>query len=201
MPALAPPVGDERDALLKFMAYHESAFFAIAYGLTDEQARSTPSVSSLSIGGLIKHATGVQRGWLQRVVAAPDVPAPDERPFEERAAEYQDEYLMRDDERFADLLDAFKVQNAETLRVFGEADLDTPVPVPRDAPWFPSDIDCWSIRWVAFHLLNELARHAGHADIIRESIDGATMYDLIAGLEDWPETDWIKPWKPAAVEM
>ena len=201
MSALAPPVGDDRDALLKFMAHHQAAFFAVAYGLTDDQARSTPSVSSLSIGGLIKHATGVQRGWLQRVVSAPDVPAPDERPFEQRAAEYQDEYLMREDEKLVDLLDAFKAQNAETLRVFGEADLDTPVPVPRDAPWFPSDIDFWSIRWVVFHLLNELARHAGHADIIRESIDGATMYDLIAGMEDWPATDWIKPWKPAAVEM
>ncbi len=58
------------------------------------------------------------------------------------------------------------------------------MPVPRDAPWFPSDIDHWSVRWVAFHLINELARHSGHADIIRESIDGATMYDLIAGLEE-----------------
>ena len=47
-------------------------------------------------------------------------------------------------------------------------------------------------------VINELARHSGHADIIRESIDGATMYELIAGLEGWPETDWIKPWKPAA---
>lgn len=198
MPALAPPVGTDRDALHKFLELHQSAFFAVAYGLTDEQARSTPSVSSLSIGGLIKHATGVQKGWMARVAAAPDVPPKDERPFEERAAEYQDEHRMREDETLADLLAALKAQNAETLRIFDEADLDTPVPVPRDAPWFPSDIDFWSVRWVAFHVLNELARHAGHADIIRESIDGATMYDLIAGLEDWPETDWIKPWRPPA---
>ncbi|MDT5177700.1 MAG: hypothetical protein QOF67_267 [Mycobacterium sp.] len=199
MPALAPPVTSDRDAVLKFLAYHQSAFFPIAFGLTDDQARSTPSVSSLSIGGLIKHATGVQRGWMQRVTSAPDVPPRDDRPFEVRAAEYQDEYVMREDEKLSDLLDALGAQNADTLRLLGEADFDTPVPVPRDAPWFPSDIDNWSIRWVAFHLINELARHSGHADIIRESIDGATMYDLIAGLEDWPETDWIKPWKPASV--
>ena len=55
------------------------------------------------------------------------------------------------------------------------------------------------MRWVALHLIEELTRHAGHADIIRESIDGATMYELMAGLEGWPETDWIKPWKPATV--
>jgi hypothetical protein len=46
------------------------------------------------------------------------------------------------------------------------------------------------------HLLEELARHAGHADIIREHIDGATMYELMAGAEGWPETDWLKPWRP-----
>jgi uncharacterized damage-inducible protein DinB len=199
MPGQAPIVGDERDALRVFVEYHQSAYFAVAYGLTDEQARSTPSVSSLSIGGLIKHATGVQKGWMQRVVSAPDVPPKDERPIEERAAEYQDEHTMREDETLEQLLAALKAQNAETLRIFDEADLDTPLPVPRDAPWFPPDIDFWSVRWVAFHLLNELARHAGHADIIRESIDGATMYDLIAGLEGWPETDWIKPWQPAGV--
>ena len=199
MPGHAPPVANDRDAVLKFLDYHQRAFFAVAYGLTDDQARSTPTVSSLSIGGLIKHATGMQRGWIQRVVAAPDLPAADDRPFEERAAEYQDEYVMREDETLADVLAQLEEQNAETLRILAGSDFDTPVPVPRDAPWFPSDIDAWSIRWVAHHLINELARHSGHADIIRESIDGATMYDLIAGIEDWPETDWIKPWKPAAV--
>ena len=199
MAALAPPVANDRDAVLKFLDYHQSAYFAVAYGLTDDQARATPSVSSLSIGGLIKHVTGMQEGWLQRVVAAPNAPAPDGRPFEERAADYQDQYVMRDDETLSDLLEALATQNAETLRILSQSDFDTPLPVPRDAPWFPSDIEFWSIRWVAHHLINELARHSGHADIIRESIDGATMYDLIAGLEDWPETDWIKPWKPAGV--
>ncbi len=72
------------------------------------------------------------------------------------------------------------------------------VPVPRDAPWFPKDVDAWSVRWVAMHLVEELARHAGHADIVRESIDGATMYELVAAREGWPETPWLKPWRPAA---
>ena len=65
------------------------------------------------------------------------------------------------------------------------ADLDAAVPVPHDIPWFPKDQEAWSVRWVILHVINELARHAGHADIIRESIDGATMYELIAGLEGW----------------
>jgi hypothetical protein len=131
------------------------------------------------------------------VNAAPDFPPQDTRPFEEIVASYQDEYVMRDDETLAALLDKFQAQNAETLRILDSADLDTTVPVPHDVPWFPKDIDNWTVRWVIHHLINELARHSGQADIIRESIDGATMYDLIAGLEGWPETDWVKPWKPA----
>ena len=54
MPGLPPPVADERDALRQFLDFNQRAFFAVAYGLTDEQARSTPTVSALSIGGLIR---------------------------------------------------------------------------------------------------------------------------------------------------
>jgi uncharacterized damage-inducible protein DinB len=199
MPGLPPPVADERQALVEFLRFNQNAFFAVAYGLTDEQARSAPSVSALTIGGLIKHVTGVQRSWMERVASAPDYPPPDPRSFEEQMASREDEYVLRDDETLAEALDRLTAQNAETLRLFAEADLDTPVPVPHDAPWFPADVDHWSVRWVAMHLIEELTRHAGHADIVRESIDGATMYDLMAGVEGWPETDWIKPWKPAVV--
>lgn len=198
MPGLAPPVTDERHAMLEFLAFHQTAFLAVSYGLTDEQARSRPSVSALSIGGLVKHATGVQLAWMHRVASAPEFPPADTRPTEDIMADYADQYVMREDETLGQLLQALEAQNAETLRIFSETDLDTPVPVPHDVPWFPKDVDNWSVRWVAHHLVGELSRHAGHADIIRESIDGATMYELIAGLEGWPETDWIKPWKPAA---
>ena len=57
--------------MIEFLRFNQNAFFAVAYGLTDEQARSKPSVSALSIGGLVKHAAGVQRGWMERVKAAP----------------------------------------------------------------------------------------------------------------------------------
>lgn len=49
---------------------------------------------------------------------------------------------------------------------------------------------------VLLHIVEETARHAGHADIVRESIDGATMYALMAGAEGWPATDWLQPWEP-----
>lgn len=198
MAGLPAPAGDERQTLVNFIAFQQDAFAAVAHGLTDEQARSTPSVSALSIGGLIKHVTGVQAGWVARAVAAPDFPPRDTRPMAEQMAEHQDQLTMRDDEKLGDLLDALRTQNAKTLQAFAELDLDTLVPVPHEVPWFPADVDHWTVRWVGMHLIEELSRHAGHADIIRESIDRATMYELLAAEEEWPETDFIKRWRPAA---
>jgi uncharacterized damage-inducible protein DinB len=198
MPGLPPPVTDERDALRQFLDFNQRTFFAVAYGLTDAQARLTPTVSTLSIGGLIKHVTRVQQSWAQRVTAAPDFPLADPRPFAEQMADHADQFVMGDDETLEGVLKALAAQNAALLRAFAEADLDAPVPVPHQVPWFPKDVDNWSVRWVALHLVEELTRHAGHADIVRESIDGATMYELMAALEEWPETDFIKRWKPAS---
>ncbi|MDY6999969.1 MAG: DinB family protein [Actinomycetota bacterium] len=197
MAALPPPIADERAGLREYLTAQQYAFRAIAYGLTDEQARATPSVSTLSIGGLIKHVTNCQRSWMRRVAAAPEPCESDTLPPDGQAADYRSEFVMRDDETLADVLAAFEAQNAETIRLVESADLGAAVPVPPNAPWFPRDIGAWSVRWVLFHLIEELARHAGHGDIIRESIDGATLYELLAGLEGWPETEWLTPWVPA----
>jgi uncharacterized damage-inducible protein DinB len=195
MPALASPVTDERSALREYLAFHQSAFFAVAYGLTDEQARSCPTVSALSIGGLVKHATGVQRTWMARVAAAPDAPPRETRPFGEIAKDFADQHVMRPAETLDGLLSALQAENAKSLHLVDTADLDEQVPVPHDIPWFPKNLDAWSVRWVILHVINELARHSGHADIIRESIDGATMYELLAGLEGWAIDGWVQPWK------
>jgi len=195
MPALAPPVADERSALRGYLAFHQSAFFAVSYGLSDEQARSSPTVSALSVGGLVKHVTGMQRSWMARVAAAPDAPPKDPRPFEEVSKEYGEQHVMRPDETLDGLLRAYEAQNATSLRLVDTADLDAAVPVPHDIPWFPKDQKAWSVRWVILHVINELARHAGHADIIRETIDGATMYELIAGRENWQIQGWVQPWR------
>ena len=197
MPALAPPVTDERSALREFLAFHQSAYFAVAYGLTDEQARSSPSASALSVGGLVKHVTRMQHNWMARVAAAPEAPPKDPRPSDVIAKEFSEQHVMRPDETLDGLLRAFGEENATSLRLVESADLDAAVPVPRDAPWFPKDLEAWSVRWVILHVINELARHAGHADIVRETIDGATMYDLIAGLEGWEIEGWVTPWNKA----
>src|SRR5690606_36720143 len=96
---------------IEFLAFQQNAFFSVAYGLTDEQARSTPSVSALSVGGLVKHAANVQKGWTDRMACAPDFPPKDERPIEELMAEYADQYVMREDESLDGLLDMLRAQN------------------------------------------------------------------------------------------
>lgn len=196
MAAMPPPIADERAGLKEYVAAQQYAFHAIAFGLTDEQARSTPAVSALSIGGLIKHVTNCQRGWMERVAAAPELTEGDKRPMEDQAADYGNEFVMTEAETLAEILAEFDRQNAETIRLIATSDLGAAVPIPQHVPWFPKDVPAWSVRWVIFHIIEELARHAGQGDIIRETIDGATLYELLGGLERWPETEWLKPWSP-----
>ncbi|WP_323100971.1 DinB family protein [Intrasporangium sp. YIM S08009] len=195
MPAQVPPVADERDALIAYLDQQRDAFAAAAYGLTEEQIRLTPTAGTLSIGGLVKHVTTCERGWTERMAAAPHAPTPPETSVEEQAQAWGDDFRVTDADTLESLLAALAAQGEVTREVLRSADLGAAVPVPRDAPWFPKDVDAWSVRWVAMHLVEELARHAGHADILRESIDGATMYELVAGREGWPETPWLKPWR------
>ena len=187
MPGNVRPVADEREGLLAYLAQQRDAIRYAAHGLTDEQARATPTVSSLSVGGLVKHVAAVERGWLDTVL---------QRPGQER--DYEADFRLGPDETLAEVLaDYDEVAKATEDAVAGIADLGQPVPVPKGVPWFPDDVDAWSVRWVLLHLIEEVARHAGHADIVRESIDGATGYALMAAAEGWPATDWLKPWEPA----
>lgn len=186
------PVADERDGLLAFLAQQRYVLRVAAYGLTDEQARMVPSKSALSIGGLVKHVAKTERGWmdtvLQRVRPGP---------ANERAASYLADFQLTEDETLEDALALLDEVAHETEGIVaGIEDLGSPVPVPKGVPWFPQDVDAWSVRWVLLHLIEETARHAGHADIIREHIDGATAIPLLAAAEHWPESPWIKPWRP-----
>lgn len=191
MPGLVPPIADERDGLLTFLAQQRHVLRTAAYGLTDEQARQAPSVSPLSVGGLIKHVTITEREWIGRVL---------ERPESLSVDEYLNTFTVGPEVTLAELLaDLAEVAQQTEQVIGGIADLSRPVPVPKGVPWFPQDVEAWSVRWVLLHLIEETARHAGHADIVRESIDGATAFPLMAAAEGWPATPWMQPWKPASV--
>jgi Protein of unknown function (DUF664) len=185
MPAIVRPIGDERDALVTFLAHERHVLVVAAHGLTDEQARLTPTASELSIGSLLKHLTTTEQMWAAAVEGR-TVPEPGDRRF-----------AMGPDETLAGVVAGYELATAATDAVIGSvADLGRPVPVPDGARWAPRDIDGWSVRWVLLHLIHETARHAGHADIIRESIDGATALPLMAAVEGWPPRRTIQPWTP-----
>lgn len=193
MPAHAAPVPDERSALIAYLRQQQDAFRCAIYGLTDEQAGHRSTVSALTVGTLIKHVTSAQENWLRVVEAAPGRPK-DDLTQAERMAAHAASFAWLPDDTVAAVLAAYDDVCGRVLDAVAQRDLDTPVPVPP-APWNPTDIEAWSVRWVWFHLIEELARHAGHADIVRESIDGAQMYELIAGREGWPATPWLTPWR------
>jgi len=181
-------VADEREGLLAYLAQQRDVLRVAAYGLTDEQARQTPTASALSVGGLIKHVATTERGWIDRVLQRDRGGSEDD---------YVANFRLGPDESLASVLDLYDEVARETGSVIaGIADLGQPVPVPKGVPWFPQDVEAWSVRWVLLHLIEETARHAGHADIVRECLDGATAMPLMAAAEGWPASPWLQPWKP-----
>jgi uncharacterized damage-inducible protein DinB len=189
MPGLAPPVSDEREGLLAFLSQQRDAFRNAAFGLTDEEANAARSASALTIAGLVKHVTAVERSWMDTMLQRRN-PSTDE---------YESNFVLGLGETLASVLDDYAAAAAETEAIVaGIDDLGRAVPVPPGVPWFPDDVEAWSVRWVLLHLIEETARHAGHADIVRESIDGATCYSLMAAVEGWPASEWMQPWEPSA---
>lgn len=191
MPMGVPPVADERDGLLAYLAQQRCALRATAYGLTDDQARMSTTASDLTVGGVIKHVAAAERGWIDTVLQRNEAAHHD-------YAAYLANFRLQPGETLAGVLDLYEEAAATTEEVIaGIADLGQAVPVPQGVPWFPDDVEAWSVRWVLLHLIEETARHAGHADIVRECLDGASAVSLIAASEGWEATDWVQPWKPA----
>jgi len=172
-------VGDldaERADLLEALRKHRGLFRVTVAGLSDEQARLTPTASSLSLGGLIKHVSSTEAEWASFVTDGP-APAPDvdwanvdwaNPPAAVQA--YADGFRMLEGETLAGLLAAYDEVAAATDRLVETTDLAARQPLP-EAPWFEPGAS-WSARRVFVHLVAETAQHAGHADILRETIDG-----------------------------
>ncbi|MET7484105.1 DinB family protein [Streptomyces sp. NPDC005538] len=162
---------DEREALLAFIEEQRGGIRRALLGLTEEQAASRPSASELSLSGLLKHVSQVEQGWIAR--------AKQEPPEVERdQSNWHESFRLVDGETIESQLAYWEKVAAETEAFIRSApSLDDTFPLPKE-PWFPEG--SVSIRWVCLHLIRETARHAGHADIIRESLDGATAYELVA---------------------
>ena len=162
-------VTGERADLLASLAKQRHFLRFTTRGLHDEQAAQRTTVSELCLGGLIKHVALTEKQWARFIVEGPDVMA-----FDPAAAAdtWADAFRMVDGETLAGLLAEYDQVAAETEELVRTLpDLDAAQPLP-DAPWFERGAS-WSARRVLLHIIAETAQHAGHADILREAIDGA----------------------------
>ena len=158
----------ERADLLQSLARSRYFLRHTTRGLTDEQAARRTTASELCLGGLIKHVTLTERQWIRFIQEGPSAMAFDESSM----GDWMFAFRMLPGETLAGLLadyDRCAEQTAEV--VAGLPGLDASQPLP-EAPWFEPGAR-WSARRVLLHVIAEIAQHAGHADIIRESLDGA----------------------------
>ena len=157
----------ELDMLNGWLEHHRAILLWKCDRLTDEQLRqrSVPP-SSMSLLGLIRHMTDVERGWFQQVLLGEDAP----------------DLYTKPGERDGDFNDVDKADVAAAFSAF-EAECDA----SRRAVATASGLDAlskersrtgeqFSLRWIVTHMIEEYARHNGHADLLRETIDGTTGY-------------------------
>ncbi|MFH8349021.1 DinB family protein [Streptomyces sp. NPDC018045] len=163
--------GDERGALLAFLEAQRGGLRRSVLGLTDEQAAQRPSASELSLSGLIKHVAEVEQGWVETAQQKP-------HSIERDMDTWHLSFRLEGPETVASIL-AFWDETARRTEEFIRSlpDLNATFPLP-EAPWYPPKAE-QSMRWLLLHLIEEVARHAGHADIIRESLDGKTAFTLV----------------------
>lgn len=165
--AATSPGRREREDLLQSLRAHRGFLRTTVRDLSDEQAGARTTASALCLGGLVKHVTSTEAHWARFIeIGAGAIASLDP---DERARHFQ----MAPGERLADVLDRYDdVAAATDALVASLADLDAEQLLP-ETPWFPPGA-AWSARRVLLHVIAETAQHAGHGDILRESLDGAT---------------------------
>jgi uncharacterized damage-inducible protein DinB len=171
-PAGAPAARGERADLLEELAKARHFLRFTARDLTDEQAGQRTTVSALCLGGLIKHVTATEHGWVNFITQGPSALGGVTNMTEADYARRANEFRMLPGETLAGVLERYaEVARRTDDLVASLPDLDAAHPLP-EAPWFEPGAH-WSARRVLLHIIAETAQHAGHADIVRESLDGA----------------------------
>jgi uncharacterized damage-inducible protein DinB len=158
----------EREMLIGWLEHHRGILTWKCEGLTAEQLRERAvPPSTLSLLGLVRHMTDVERGWFQQVFLGEDVPD-----VYERSADEDADFNDVDEADPAAAFDAFERECALSRQILAQASsLDVPSRQTSERTGQP-----WSLRWIVTHMIEEYARHNGHADLLRESVDGNTGY-------------------------
>lgn len=181
----APGTHTEAEVFAGFIAMQLEGVRTAAFGLTDEQARRRPCRSELSVGGVVKHVTWVMRQRGQDRVM-------DEAGF----AAFTDSFVLREDETLDGALAAFDAVREAYLADVRATDPAAPMTEPP-APWDGRYEPAPSVqRYALAHAVEEFARHAGHADVLREQLDGATAAPLAMAAQGQPGNAFVQPWEP-----
>jgi len=153
--------GTEREALCGFLDQQRDALIRKIEGLSEEDARRAATVSSMSLLSLLKHSATWERRWFQVIVAGRVLPG-------EWSGEDEDgpdrTFDLADEDTVASVVAHYREQIAISREIVAGSDLSAPVA--------RKDLIDQNLRFVVIHMIEETARHAGHADIIRETIDG-----------------------------
>ncbi|MGK5739490.1 DinB family protein [Micromonospora sp. URMC 103] len=154
----------ERADLLQTLRRHRGFLRQTVDGITDAQAAARTTVSELCLGGLVKHVAVTEERWMRFAVGGAEA-------MQSEPIDWAGQFRMQEGETLAGLLEEYDRVAAGTDDLVATLDLDSAHPLPV-APWFEPGAS-WSVRRVLLHVIAETSQHAGHADILREAIDGA----------------------------
>ncbi|MEV6337009.1 DUF664 domain-containing protein [Nocardia vinacea] len=158
-------IDQEREDLILALDSQRELFRITLRGLDEQQARQRTTVSELTLGGLLHHVVNCERHWTKVIVERDET-------AKQELAEFEGEYVMASDDTVAGLLATWdQVAEATAKLIRTEPDLSTSIPTPT-TPWTPDRV-WWTVRFTLLHVLREITHHSGHADIIREGLDGA----------------------------
>lgn len=188
-----PDRHDEATSLVRYVDQQLAAIRAAVHGLTEDQASARPCRSALSVIGIIKHTADGMRGATRNLREGMRTGPLTESDF----SRYLSSFALVDGETARDVLQEFDAARAEYLAAIGDADPDSET-VAAPAPWEginePTPI---LLRYYLMHQVEEMARHAGHADIIREQLDGVSVPTLVMTLEGVPANPFFQPYEAA----
>lgn len=157
-----PYQGTEKETLLGFLQYLRETVVLKCSGLDEAQMRATPTVSTMTLLGMLKHLTIVERYWFQGVFLDADV----ELPWSEEDPD--GDWRTSDEDTAEAALATYVAECQKSDQIVQSHELG------ELAKWAVSDDERRSLRWILTHLIEETSRHCGHADILREAIDGVT---------------------------
>ncbi len=158
-------VGSEREDLIAMLTAQRDLFRITVRGIDDAQARQRSTVSELTLGGILHHLISSETRWTAVIVERDENAKMD-------VSHIDSEYRMGPDETVEGLLGQWDALAENTARLIREVDsLDVSIPTPT-TPWVPERV-WWTVRFILLHIFREISQHSGHADIIRESLDGA----------------------------